>query len=420
MRKLVSRGLRLTVACLVLGGAAAGIAFATGVVHRAGVAAQVIEACANPGDGALRIVEDNQTDCHPSERPIAWNAVGPQGPKGDTGATGATGGAGPQGPAGPGGPAGQSVGSASLAAGDATCLFGGARFTAFDGVSYACNGAPGPRGADGAAGAPGPAGPAGPAGPQGAPGPAGLAGATGPPGPPGPAGAGTLDDLDGTECNSNGNPGALHVSYDSGAGGDVRLTCVPTAHFALKVANSTPDLGEVFGSAGDIACGTGCSADFVAGRTVTLTATPFTHAHFVGWSGACSGTSDTCTVTMDAAKTATAEFAVDTYTLSLWLSGENYYYDLHDCGPFGTSSCGESQAVITGTVTGPDGISCSTAGDGGTNGCSFEGFAPGTVVQLHATSDTADAIDWGPLGCFGDTCSVTMNGNTLVTVAFSG
>jgi hypothetical protein len=34
--------------------------------------------------------------------------------------------------------------------------------------------------------------------------------------------------------------------------------------------------------------------------------------------------------------------------------------------------------------------------------------------------DTADAIDWGPLGCFGDTCSVTMNGNTLVTVAFSG
>ncbi|MFN2590153.1 MAG: hypothetical protein ABR518_05240 [Actinomycetota bacterium] len=42
---------------------------------------------------------------------------------------------------------------------------------------------------------------------------------------------------------------------------------------------------------------------------MTLTATAASGSTFTGWSGACSGTAATCTVTMDAAKTATATFA---------------------------------------------------------------------------------------------------------------
>jgi uncharacterized repeat protein (TIGR02543 family) len=47
-----------------------------------------------------------------------------------------------------------------------------------------------------------------------------------------------------------------------------------------------------------INCGSSCSAKFQQGSTVTLTETPPAGATFTGWSGACSGTVSTCTVTM--------------------------------------------------------------------------------------------------------------------------
>jgi len=48
---------------------------------------------------------------------------------------------------------------------------------------------------------------------------------------------------------------------------------------------------------------------YAAGTVVALTATPATGSQFSGWSGACSG-SAACIVTMDAAKSVTASFAV--------------------------------------------------------------------------------------------------------------
>jgi uncharacterized repeat protein (TIGR02543 family) len=52
-------------------------------------------------------------------------------------------------------------------------------------------------------------------------------------------------------------------------------------------------------------------------ESVTLTATPDACYNFTGWSGACSGTSSTCTLTMDSDKTVTANFAIKTYTLTV-------------------------------------------------------------------------------------------------------
>jgi hypothetical protein len=87
----------------------------------------VLEACVNPGNGDMRLV-DSSTACHNNEERITWNitgpigpagATGPVGPTGATGATGATGPAGPTGatgatgatgPAGPAGPPGPSSG----------------------------------------------------------------------------------------------------------------------------------------------------------------------------------------------------------------------------------------------------------------------------------------------------------------------
>jgi uncharacterized repeat protein (TIGR02543 family) len=50
------------------------------------------------------------------------------------------------------------------------------------------------------------------------------------------------------------------------------------------------------------------AASYASGTVVTLTATPDAGQPWIGWSGACSGTSTTCTLTMTADKAVTANF----------------------------------------------------------------------------------------------------------------
>jgi hypothetical protein len=60
----------------------------------------VLEACVNPGNGNMRLV-DTGTACHANETRVEWNSEGPQGPPGPQGDPGAQG---PPGPSGSGGP----------------------------------------------------------------------------------------------------------------------------------------------------------------------------------------------------------------------------------------------------------------------------------------------------------------------------
>ncbi|MDQ3919171.1 MAG: hypothetical protein M3348_11905 [Acidobacteriota bacterium] len=57
-----------------------------------------------------------------------------------------------------------------------------------------------------------------------------------------------------------------------------------------------------------INCGGVCSAKFVQGSLVTLTATPAAGLKFTGWSGACSGTQQACTVTINSDTKVQANF----------------------------------------------------------------------------------------------------------------
>jgi uncharacterized repeat protein (TIGR02543 family) len=66
--------------------------------------------------------------------------------------------------------------------------------------------------------------------------------------------------------------------------------------------------GEITTTDNTINCGETCQADYEVDSTVTLTATPATGSTFTGWSGDCTGTSATTTVTMDAAKSCAATF----------------------------------------------------------------------------------------------------------------
>ncbi len=100
---------------------------------------------------------------------------------------------------------------------------------------------------------------------------------------------------------------AIPKPVSGGGGGGTTTTT-----YALSVA--TNNGGIITGSpAGDktINCGKDCGAKFAAGTVVTLTAVPPAGKAFLGWTDAClaAGTNLTCTVTMNAAKTAKGNFA---------------------------------------------------------------------------------------------------------------
>jgi uncharacterized repeat protein (TIGR02543 family) len=80
-------------------------------------------------------------------------------------------------------------------------------------------------------------------------------------------------------------------------------------YFALQVASNGN--GSVTSNPAGISCNgtTGCSQSFASGTSVTLTATPAAGYVFSGWSGACGGSSPSCTVTMSSAQNVGATFA---------------------------------------------------------------------------------------------------------------
>jgi uncharacterized repeat protein (TIGR02543 family) len=57
-----------------------------------------------------------------------------------------------------------------------------------------------------------------------------------------------------------------------------------------------------------INCGADCTETYNWNTVVALTATPAAGSSFAGWSGDCSGTDPTTSVTMNANKTCTATF----------------------------------------------------------------------------------------------------------------
>jgi hypothetical protein len=96
------------------------------------------------------------------------------------------------------------------------------------------------------------------------------------------------------------------------------LEGVPTPEISLLIKMTVSKAGSTgtgtvtsqpLGINSDINCGlTTCSADYINGSQVTLTATPDAGNAFTGWSGSgCSGTGQ-CVVTMDTAKSVAATF----------------------------------------------------------------------------------------------------------------
>ena len=85
--------------------------------------------------------------------------------------------------------------------------------------------------------------------------------------------------------------------------------------------------GGVTSSPAGINCGTGgatCSVNEPSGANVTLTATPSSGSVFSGWSGGCSGVSNTCIVSMTRATSVNAAFVVQTVAPTVSPTPGNY------------------------------------------------------------------------------------------------
>lgn len=160
--------------------------------------------------------------------------------------------------------------------------------------------------------------------------------------------------------------------------------------FTLTVNRSGAGSGTVTSSPAGISCGSTCSASFNSGTSVTLTASAASGSVFAGWSGGgCSGTG-TCTVTMNAARSVTATFNTQAFTLAVTRAGTG-----------------------TGTVaSSPSGINCPTT-------CSAT-FTSGTSVTLTATPASSSTFAGWSGACTGTgTCSVTMNAPRSATATFN-
>jgi len=71
-----------------------------------------------------------------------------------------------------------------------------------------------------------------------------------------------------------------------------------------------PGTGTGVVSGAGLSCTSTCSKTVANGTSVSLTATPNTGSTFTGWSGACTGTSPTCTFTVNRATPVTATFSL--------------------------------------------------------------------------------------------------------------
>lgn len=106
--------------------------------------------------------------------------------------------------------------------------------------------------------------------------------------------------------------GAMAAGADAGYLDTVLFTPTPLPKtFTLDLRKNNAGYGAVTSSPVGIDCGTACgtaSASFVANTRVKLTAKAVAGRRFTSWSGACSGPSMVCNVTMSAARSVTANF----------------------------------------------------------------------------------------------------------------
>jgi hypothetical protein len=170
--------------------------------------------------------------------------------------------------------------------------------------------------------------------------------------------------------------------------------------------------GSIISSDRRITCGAACTAAYTSGDVVTLTATPASGTAFSSWSGACTGTASSCTVTVTDHLNVTAAFSAPPAAVV----------------PAPTLTASPTVApVASSTTTAAVKLSVGISNKGRIvgggidcpNGSCSAKVAAGSPVTLTATPTAAPFINWGG-ACTGTqpTCSLTVTKDTQVQATF--
>lgn len=166
----------------------------------------------------------------------------------------------------------------------------------------------------------------------------------------------------------------------------------------LTVGTEGPGGGVIEGAPGGILCAVGldCVQQFRTRQVVQLTAYPNPGSVFTGWSGACAGSDDDCTVMLDGSKTVRARFAKATPAVL-------------------TVAIGDSPQGATRVVSTPPGIDCTLY-----SGSCSASFRTGTEVTL-AASDPDGAVRAWTGACAGqrDSCALVVTGAVTTSVSIA-
>jgi len=161
--------------------------------------------------------------------------------------------------------------------------------------------------------------------------------------------------------------------------------------YQVTVAKAGNGLGQLTSIPAGLDCGSDCTEFYAYGSLVTLNASAAPSSTFAGWIGACSGNTPVCNITVDSAKSVTAIFILNQYSLTLSKSG------------------GGAGKV----VSSPSGIDCG-------NACTAS-YPHGTALTLTATAATGSTFAGWQGACTGTeiTCSVTIDGAKAATALFT-
>ncbi len=166
------------------------------------------------------------------------------------------------------------------------------------------------------------------------------------------------------------------VTMDANKQVTATFTLLPVSH-TLTIATAGNGHGVVTPTVG--------AHEYLSGTAVVVTATAQADSTFIGWSGACSSTSSTCTVTMDANKQVTATFTLLPVSHTLTIA-----------------TAGNGHGVVTPTVGAHE-------------------YLSGTAVVVTATAQADSTFAGWSGACSGTspTCTVAMDANKQVTATFT-
>ena len=238
--------------------------------------------------------------------------------------------------------------------------------------------------------------------------------------------------------------GTCTVSMSAARSVTATFTAAVTFLLSVTVSGS----GSVTSSSGGINCPGTCSANFASGTAVLLTAKPAAGASFSGWSGACTGTVTTCSLSITAAGSVSATFHTPTSTTTALTvspttpqanAGSVVTFTArvspvsgniaptgtitfnNGAAPLGTAQLTNGAATLTTSSlsVGPYSVTASYSGDGNYSGSTSAAQALTVVDYTVASSATSLTLKRGQSGQLTLTVSPAPAGSFSPTVTFS-